>query len=219
MKTIDAFGLQCPKPLVLAKKEIDAGCCELAIKVDNQTAVNNLARLGEKTDVPVSVEAIDGGWLVTFARDAGSPAGDFAGRPAGADDEPMRPGVSADAAGASCSLGQGCGYAVFIAHDAIGAGDAELGRSLMKMALYTLAEAGDPPSSLLFMNAGVLLVAGGERQVADSVASLIEQGTEVLVCGTCLDFYGVKDSLAVGEVSNMYDILGRMREAAKVISL
>ena len=44
-------------------------------------------------------------------------------------------------------------------------------------------------------------------------------GVEVLVCGTCLDFYGVKDALKVGEVSNMYDILGRMQEAAKVISL
>ena len=48
---------------------------------------------------------------------------------------------------------------------------------------------------------------------------LAERGTEVLVCGTCLDFYGVKDKLAAGEVSNMYDILGRMQEAAKVITL
>lgn len=219
MKTIDAFGLQCPKPLVLAKKEIDAGRCELAIKVDNQTAVNNLVRLGEKTGVPVTAEAIGGGWLVTFAGDADSAASDFGRRPEGADDGSELIGHAADAAPASCSLGQGCGYAVFVNHDAVGAGEEELGRSLMKMALYTLAEAGDPPSSLLFMNAGVRLVAGGEQQVVDSVASLIEQGTEVLVCGTCLDFYGVKDALAVGEVSNMYDILGRMREAAKVISL
>lgn len=108
---------------------------------------------------------------------------------------------------------------MFVGSDGIGSGDGELGRNLMKMALYTLAEAGDPPVSLLFMNAGVKLVAGGERQVAESVASLIEQGTEVLVCGTCLDFYGLKDALAVGEVSNMYDILERMREASKVVSL
>lgn len=218
MKTIDAFGLQCPKPLVLAKKEIDAGCRELAVKVDNQTAVNNLARLGDKTGIPVTTEPIDGGWLVTFAGDADA-AESVSAKPLADDGGARRSVLAEDAAAASCSLGQGCGYAVFVNHDAIGAGDAELGRSLMKMALYTLAEAGDPPSSLLFMNAGVLLVAGGEQQVADSVASLIEQGTEVLVCGTCLDFYGVKDSLAVGEVSNMYDILGRMREAAKVISL
>lgn len=219
METIDAFGLQCPKPLVLAKKKIDAGQRELAVKVDNQTAVNNLVRLGDKTGIPVAAETIDGGWLVTFTGDADAAQSASATGPAGDGGGARRPEHAADPASASCTLGQGCGYAVFVNHDAIGAGDAELGRSLMKMALYTLAEAGDPPSSLLFMNAGVRLVAGGEQQVADSVASLIEQGTEVLVCGTCLDFYGVKDALAVGEVSNMYDILGRMREAAKVISL
>lgn len=69
------------------------------------------------------------------------------------------------------------------------------------------------------MNSGVKLVAPGEEQVVESVKKLIEQGTEVLVCGTCLDYYGLKEQLSVGEVSNMYDILGRMREAAKVITL
>ena len=69
------------------------------------------------------------------------------------------------------------------------------------------------------MNSGVKLVAGDEQQIIDSVNKLIEKGTEVLVCGTCLDFYGLKEQLKVGEVSNMYDILGRMQEAAKTITL
>ena len=54
MKIIDAFGMQCPKPLVLAKKEIDAGCRELSVQVDNETAVKNLTRLGGKTVVIVA---------------------------------------------------------------------------------------------------------------------------------------------------------------------
>ena len=69
------------------------------------------------------------------------------------------------------------------------------------------------------MNSGVKLVAGDEQQIINSVNKLIEKGTEVLVCGTCLDFYGLKEQLKVGEVSNMYDILGRMQEAAKTITL
>ena len=69
------------------------------------------------------------------------------------------------------------------------------------------------------MNSGVKLVAGDEQQIIDSVNKLIKKGTEVLVCGTCLDFYGLKEQLKVGEVSNMYDILGRMQEAAKTITL
>ena len=108
---------------------------------------------------------------------------------------------------------------MFVGKDHVGEGDGELGYNLMKMALYTLSESDDVPASLLFMNAGVKLVAGGEQQVVDSVRALEEKGCEVLVCGTCLDFYGCKDQLAVGEVSNMYDILGRMQEAAKVITL
>ena len=89
------------------------------------------------------------------------------------------------------------------------------------MALYTLSEADEVPSSLLFMNGGVKLIAGdgAEQQCVDNVKTLQEKGTEVLVCGTCLNFFGIGDDLKVGEVSNMYDILERMHEAAKVITL
>ncbi len=204
MKVIDAFGLQCPKPIMLAKKEIDAGNREVAVRVDNDTAVKNLTRLGGKTGLGVSVDEIEGGWLVTLAEGEA---------PASASP------VSVSTGGGACPTSGGCGYAVFVGKDRVGEGDAELGHNLMKMALYTLAESGDAPVSLLFMNSGVKLVAGGEPQVIESVNRLVEQGTEVLVCGTCLDFYGLKDRLDAGEVSNMYDILERMREAAKVITL
>ena len=75
------------------------------------------------------------------------------------------------------------------------------------------------PVSLLFMNSGVKLVTGEEEQIIDSVRKLEDRGVEVLVCGTCLDFYGVKGQLKAGEVSSMYDILGRMQETSKVITL
>lgn len=208
MKTIDAYGMQCPKPLVLAKKEIDEGCYDLAVRVDNETAVKNLMRLGEKTGLAIAVAEIEGGWLVSFAKgesDASAVA--------------AAPGLSSAAKEASLPPATDCGYAVFVGRDTVGDGDAQLGRNLMKMALYTLAESNDAPTSLLFMNAGVSLVAGEELAAVESVRSLQEQGTEVLVCGACLDFYDLKDSLQVGEISNMYDILTRMREAAKVITL
>ncbi len=206
MEIIDAFGMQCPKPLVLAKKQIDGGVRELAVQVDNETAVKNLTRLGQKTGLTVSIDEIEGGWLVSFCKEGDKEAAVFEA-------------TTAVSKHATCSTDNGCGYAVFISRDTVGDGDATLGRSLMKMALYTLSEAGDPPSTLLFMNAGVTLLAGEEPQIVESVQTLMDQGTEVLVCGACLDFYGLKDHLAVGEVSNMYDILERMREVAKVITL
>ncbi|MDO4289818.1 MAG: sulfurtransferase-like selenium metabolism protein YedF [Eggerthellaceae bacterium] len=207
-KILDGFGKPCPMPLVMAKKEIDAGCHDLAVQVDNETAVKNLTRLGKKTGLAVACDAIEGGWLMTFSEGGGTQAA-----------EPDLASALAANAGAACSTSGGCGYAVFVGKDHVGEGDGELGHNLMKMALYTLSESDDVPASLLFMNSGVKLVAGDEQQIIDSVHALEEKGTEVLVCGTCLDFYGVKDALKAGEVSNMYDILGRMQEAAKVITL
>lgn len=210
MEVINAFGLQCPKPLMLAKQQIDAGVHEFGIQVDNETAVKNVSRLAERTGLAYEVAEIAGGWLVSFSEGDAELSHTAAVVPAAA---------TAPAAAPACVPGIGCGYAVFVGKDHVGEGEVELGHNLMKMALYTLSECGDAPASLLFMNSGVKLVAGGEDQVIESVQKLIDQGTEVLVCGTCLDFYGLKEQLQVGDVSNMYDILERMRDAAKVITL
>lgn len=201
METVNAFGLACPKPLMMAKAKIDEGARELSVHVDNEIAVKNVSRLAEKYGLNVAVEIIEGGWSVKFSEGDRSAAA-----------------AAAPAAAPACTPA-GCGYAVFIGKDHVGEGDPQLGYNLMKMAIYTLSESEDVPASVLFMNSGVKLVAGDEQQIIDSVNKLIEKGTEVLVCGTCLDFYGLKEQLKVGEVSNMYDILGRMQEAAKTITL
>lgn len=201
METVNAFGLACPKPLMMAKAKIDEGARELSVHVDNEIAAKNVSRLAEKYGLNVAVETIEGGWSVNFSEGDGSVAA-----------------AAAPAAAAACTPA-GCGYAVFIGKDHVGEGDPQLGYNLMKMAIYTLSESEDVPASVLLMNSGVKLVAGDEQQIIDSVNKLIEKGTEVLVCGTCLDFYGLKEQLKVGEVSNMYDILGRMQEAAKTITL
>lgn len=203
MVELDGFGKPCPMPLVMCKKEIDAGNTEIAIKVDNDTAVKNITRLAKKKGLGFSVTDIEGGFLIQMGgelspEDSQAPA----------------------AAPAACSIqGGACGYSVFIGKDFVGDGDPELGRNLMKMAIFTLNQAEVPPMNLLFMNAGVKLLCSDEPQVIDSVREMMDKGTDVLVCGTCLNFYGVAEQLKVGEVSNMYDILERMHESAKVITL
>ena len=201
METVRAFCLACPKPLMMAKAKIDEGARELSVHVDNEIAVKNVSRLAEKYGLYVAVEIIEGGGSVNFSEGDRSAAA-----------------AAAPAAAPACTPA-GCGYAVFIGKDHVGEGDPQLGYNLMKMAIYTLSESEDVPASVLFMNSGVKLVAGDEQQIIDSVNKLIKKCTEVLVCGTCLDFYGLKEQLKVGEVSNMYDILGRMQEAAKTITL
>lgn len=202
MVELDGFGKACPMPLVMVKKEIDKGNTDITIKVDNETAVKNITRLAKKKGLGFTVDTIEGGFSIVIG---GELSVDDAAIPAAA---------------AACSIsGGGCGYSVFIGKDFVGDGDHELGYNLMKMAIYTLNQAEVAPMNLLFMNAGVKLLCGDEAQIIDSVKEMMDKGTDVLVCGTCLNYYGITDDLKVGEVSNMYDILERMHESAKVITL
>jgi selenium metabolism protein YedF len=208
---LDAMGKQCPQPLVMAKKEINGGNREFSILVDNETALKNLTRLGAKEGLTVESEGIEGGFRVSFSAEGAGAAQD--GK------QPVQATSLAASPASASRAGTYSGYSVFVNKDHVGDGDPALGHNLIKMALYTLSEVDDVPVSVLFMNSGVKLLVEEESQIVDSLAKLIEKGTEVLACGACLDFYGLKERLAVGEVSNMYDILERMREAGKVITL
>jgi selenium metabolism protein YedF len=208
---LDARGKQCPQPLVMAKKEINGGNREFSITVDNETSLKNLVRLGTKEGLTVEFEDIEGGFRISFSAQDGGAA------PGGP--RPAQPASSEASSALASRTGAYSGYSVFVNKDHVGDGDPELGRNLIRMALYTLSEVDDVPVSVLFMNSGVKLPMEEEAQIVESLAKLTEKGTEVLACGACLDFYGLKERLAVGEVSNMYDILERMREVGKVITL
>ena len=189
---IDAGGKQCPIPVIMAKKELEAGEQDVEIIVDGPTQVGNLERLGDALGRKATSEPFGDKFLVKFAN-----------------------GETVKGA----SVAEADTYAVFFNTNAIGTNNSELGGNLAKMAIFTLSESERVPSYVLFMNEGVKLPAGDEPQIIDNLKTLIEKGTQVLVCGTCLNFYGIKDDLKVGTVSNMYDILGAMQEVSKVIKL
>ena len=192
---IDAKGKPCPQPVILAKQAIAAGENEFVVEVDNTTAVGNLQRLAANQGFDAQVSEGEGVYRLSFVRSGEAPA-------CSAADEGTQPRT----------------YCVFVGRDIIGSGDRELGTNLMRMFFYTLAQGEDKPGAVLFMNAGVKLPTLDE-QVADHLKALSDAGTEILVCGTCLNFYGIADQLKVGTVSNMYDIVTRMQKAGKVISL
>ena len=189
---IDAGGKQCPIPVIMAKKELEAGAQDVEIVVDGQTQVDNLVRLGDALGRPATSEAFGEKMLVKFAN-----------------------GETVHGASVACADT----YAVFFNTNAIGTNNSELGGNLAKMAIFTLSESDRIPSYVLFMNEGVKLVTGVEPQIVENLNTLIEKGCKVLVCGTCLNYYGLKEELKVGTVSNMYDILGAMQEVSKVIKL
>ena len=51
----------------------------------------------------------------------------------------------------------------------------------------------------------------------EDLKSLEAQGVEIMTCGTCLDYYGLKDKLAVGTVTNMYSIVETMANAGRIV--
>jgi selenium metabolism protein YedF len=107
---------------------------------------------------------------------------------------------------------------VAISGNTMGRGDEELGQVLLRSFLHTLTEVTPRPDALVFLNNGVKL-ATEESQSLDDLRLLADQGVQILLCGTCLGHFDLKEHVAVGEISNMYAISETMLKAGKVISL
>jgi selenium metabolism protein YedF len=84
--------------------------------------------------------------------------------------------------------------------------------------INTLLEQDRVPDQILFMNTGVNLAVQGSP-VVSTLQELADRGCEILVCGTCLEFYSLKDRLTVGTVSNMFDIQRALLEAGSAIKV
>jgi selenium metabolism protein YedF len=125
-------------------------------------------------------------------------------------EHPALPKQAADIASLS-----GTSYVVVLNSDFIGNGSEELGRTLMKSFLFSLTEQEVLPEKLLCYNAGALLTTEGSA-VLDDLKALQEDGVEILTCGICGEFYGVKDKLAVGTFTNMYRIVEILRTSKTV---
>lgn len=191
---VDALGKACPMPVIMAKKEIDAGNRSFDVLVDNEVAVENLKKLAESQNYKVLVQNKDGNFQITFTSEG-----------------------TVKAAGNS-TVDAANNWALFVGKDYIGGGSEELGNSLMKMFFYTLCESDDIPKYILFMNSGVKLAAIDE-QVVEHLHTLKSKGSEILVCGTCLKYYKIDDQLKAGNISNMYDISECMHKADKIVTL
>lgn len=194
---IDAKGKNCPMPVIMAKKEIEAGVNFFEIEVDNKIAVENLKKLAKSQGFELKVINDKNNFKVEFSNGC-EECQDILNKLEGKKE-----------------LGN---WTVFVNKETIGSGNDELGKSLMKMFMYTISESEDLPSSILFMNGGVKVPTLNEQAI-EHLKVLEGKGVELLVCGACLNFYGLEDGLAVGKISNMYDITNIMKEAEKVITI
>ena len=201
-RTIDCMGMACPLPVINAKKAIEAFTEDgtLLIRVDNETAVQNLTRLGEHNGFKVS-STQDGEKAFTVAMAV----------TAGADRQ-----ASVPAEVLSCRTPAAGGRVVVLSADTMGVGDEKLGRKLMKAFIFALTSQNAVPDKVICYNTGARLTTLDQDTVKD-LKALEAAGTTVMTCGTCLDFYGLKARLQVGIVSNMYDIVEAQMNASLVI--
>ena len=203
MITINAIGDTCPIPVVKtlnAIKELK-GADVIETLVDNEIAVQNLTRMAQQKGYGVKSEKLgDKEFKVTIT------VGDAA----------LNQTVSTEEV--SCILPRTGkkNTVVVISSKAMGHGGDELGTALMKGFLYALSQQEQLPSTILFYNGGASITCEGSVSLED-LRSMEAQGVEILTCGTCLNFYGLTEKLAVGTVTNMYTIVEKMSGADLII--
>jgi selenium metabolism protein YedF len=189
---VDARGLNCPQPVILTKRVMDKGEVERLVTIVDQTAaLENVTKLARSQGYEVEVEDKEGDYYITMVRSRE---------------------ISAQDAGDQEDV------AILITSRYFGQGDEELGKILMRSFLYTLTELNGRVKNIIFMNSGVFLTTEGS-EVLEILQSLSQEGVEILSCGTCLDFYGLKDKLAVGDVTNMYTATDILSRAGRSITL
>ena len=200
-KIIDCKGMACPLPVVNAKKaaeELNSGDV-LTVQVDNEIAVQNLTRFAEHKGFGVSAEKKGDKEYAVIMQVSGAAA------------------ESSQEEAVVCVMdSRRKGMLVVLSANVMGTGDAKLGTSLMKAFVFALTKQDQLPDTILCYNTGAYLTCEGADTLED-LKLLESEGVTILTCGTCLDFYGLKEKLAVGSVTNMYDIVERMENAAQII--
>lgn len=196
---VDGRGQLCPKPVIMTKKELDKlDEGTVTTIVDNEIAKENVSKLAKGMGLEFTVENTKdeefyihiNKWITEKIRE---------------------PEISHD-------TGRTKDFIVVFNSDQMGKGNEELGHILVKGLIYTIKETTPWPSSIIFYNGGVKLACEGSEAL-DDLIYMQEQGVEILSCGLCLDFYGIQDKLAVGQITNMYNIYEKMRNSNNTITI
>lgn len=196
---IDAMGEPCPQPVVKttrALQDMREGDV-LEVHVDNETAVENLLRLANNRNIPArSKKVAERHYLVAM--------------------QCTVPHEKEEETETAPAAGRG-DLVVAVTGRTMGTGSDELGEMLLKGFFFALTQLEPLPKVILLYNGGAFMSAEGSP-VLDDLKQLEARGVDILTCGTCLEFFALKDKLAVGSVTNMYSIVTTLAEAMTVIS-
>lgn len=200
-KIIDARGKACPLPVIEAKKALSnfvAGDT-LEVLVDNFIAIQNLSKLAKSENLNYSYEKVEeNNFIARFVIDRNAK------------------NESKELDSINCNAERSENIVLVLSSDKMGEGDEKLGHTLMKGFIYALTEQDVLPKTILLYNNGAKLSVEGSDSLAD-LKLLESQGVEILTCGTCLNYYGLSEKLAVGTVTNMYVIAEKKMKASMII--
>ena len=198
MTHVDARGDACPLPVVKAKRAISElkGAGQVEILVDNEIAVQNLTKMAQQKGYQYSAEKLaEREYRVLFT---------------------IGEGPAAEETPAVCMPDARTDTVVAIGANTMGAGAEELGKTLLKAFVFALTQQDKLPKTVLFYNGGASLTCEGSPMLED-LKTLESEGVEIMTCGTCLNYYGLTEKLAVGSVTNMYAIVEKLTHAGNVV--
>lgn len=201
---IDTKGKQCPAPIIMTKKGIKSAQEGEKIEVilDNATSCLNLSNFLTEMKIEFTTENAVNETIITFYKGEGIV-------------------VKNDAGDEVCSVSDNAtdvsNYAIVIKSETMGEGDEELGTLLMRAFVSTVCESElSLPRYVVLYNSGVKLAVAGS-DITVRLSELEQKGVEIIVCGTCADYYNLKDQISQHYIGNMFKIVEALNKVSKIV--
>ncbi|MCA0312326.1 MAG: sulfurtransferase-like selenium metabolism protein YedF [Candidatus Melainabacteria bacterium] len=210
-KDIDLRGLLCPEPVLKTKKILDdQTVTSVEALVDSEVNIQNLARLARSQNFGFKSAAKGEHFVATISK------------------EEVAPNTAPEPPAAAKQSKAKSGVVIFISKDRFGEPVAAppgeeheknqaFSLNLLNVFLQTISQSGHDVQAVLLANSGVRLM-DPESPCVKVLDELKEKGVEVLACGLCLDYYGLKEKVKTEQITNMYAICEYLFAAEKVLS-
>ena len=221
MSKIDCRGKACPQPVLMAKQALETiKKEEFTLIVDNPSSCENVERFVRSQGGSVEVERREQDFYLHIQKKKNRDESTLSS----ASLPPLqRQAMNPADTGQGLTQSNGSPLpekeekvVVYLNSHLLGVGDEALGSILMRSFLKTLLDLDTKCFRLILINSGVRLASEGS-EVLETLKALSEEGVEILSCGTCLDFYGLKEKVRVGVVSNMVEIAQSLLKADRLV--
>jgi selenium metabolism protein YedF len=199
VKTIDARGLPCPQPVILTRNAMrEQAAVDVLLTGADQVA--NVRRLAERAGWRAVADKSGEGFVLHLTKGQAT-----------SEEPEITPEMMV------CATPEAQRRVLVIAGDQMGRGEPELGAILIRTFFHTLTEMTSLPRAIVFYNTGVKLTIE-DSPILEDLKTLEAKGVEILICGTCLAYYELKERIAVGAISNMYTIAETILSADQIFS-